>query len=65
MCNTTKKYYSVLATYTSTLLTPLNTILPIVPVELHKTKQLPPDGKEYLSFQINGRSSHAAQCVKS
>ena len=46
-------------------MTPLNTTLPIVPVELHTTKQLPPPGKEYLYFQINGRSSHAAQCVKS
>ena len=46
-------------------MTPLNTTLPIAPVELHNTKQLPPDGKECLCFQINGRSSHSAQCVKS
>ena len=32
---------------------------------LHTTKQLPPDGKEYLCFHINGIFSHAAQCVKS
>ena len=65
MCNTTKNNYSVQATSTITGLTPLNNALPIAPVELHKTKQLPPDGKEYLCFHINGRSSHAAQCVKS
>ena len=45
-------------------MTPLNTTLPIAPVELHKTKKLPPPGKEYLCFHINRRSSHAAQCVK-
>ena len=28
-------------------------------------QKIPPAGKEYLCFQINGRSSHAAQCVKS
>ena len=48
MCNTTKTNYSVQATYTTTHLTPLNTKLHISPVELHKTKQLPPDGKEYV-----------------
>ena len=60
-----KQNYSVQATSTTTRFTPLNTTLPIAPVELHKTKQLPPAGKEYLRFQINGRSYHAAQCVKS
>ena len=44
---------------------PLNTTLHIAPVELHKTKQLPPSGKEYLCFQINSKSPHAEQCVKS
>ena len=39
-------------------MTQFNNILPIVPVELHKTKKIPPAGKEY-------RSSHATQCVKS
>ena len=65
MCNTTKKDYSVRATSIPTHLKPLNTTLPIAPVELHTIKQLPPDGKEYLCFQIHGRSSHASQCVKS
>ena len=60
-----KQSYSVQATSTTTNLTPLNATLPIVLVELHTTKKLPPDGKEYLCFQINGKSSHAAQCVKS
>ena len=44
---------------------PLNTTLPIAPVELHKPKQLLSAGKEYLCFQINGKSSHAAQWLKS
>ena len=44
---------------------PLNATLPIALVELHTTNKLRPDGKEYLCFQIHGRSSHAAQCVKS
>ena len=65
-CVTPRKInYSVQATSTTTRLTPLNTTLTIAPVELHKTKQLPSAGKEYLFFQINRRSSHAAQCVKS
>ena len=46
-------------------MTPLSTTLTITPVELHKTKQLPPAGKEYLCFQINNKSLHASQCVKS
>ena len=64
MCFTTKKY-SVHSTSTTTRLTTLNTTLPIAPIELHKTKQLSPAGKEYMCFQINRRSSHASQCVKS
>ena len=27
-------------------------------------QKLPPPGKEYLSFQIEGGSTHAEQCVK-
>ena len=46
-------------------MTQLNATLPIAPVELQTTNKLPPAGKEYLCFHINGRSSHAAQCVKS
>ena len=61
----TKQNYSVHSTSTITPLTPLDTALPIVPVELHKTKQLPPADKEYFCFNINRRSSYAAQCVKS
>ena len=53
------------ATSTTTHLTPLNVTLPISPVKLHTTKNLPSAGKEYLCFQINDRFSHAAQCVKS
>ena len=60
-----KQYYSVQTTYTITFLTPLNTTIPIATVELHKTKKLPPDGKKYLCLQINRKSSHDAQCVKS
>ena len=65
MCNTTKKDYSVRATSIPTHLKPLNTTLPITPVELHNTKKLTPAGKEYLCFKINSKSTHAAQCVKS
>ena len=54
-----KQNYSVQATYTPPRLTTLNTTLPIVPVELHKTTKLPPVGKEYLCFQINSKSPHA------
>ena len=43
----------------------MNAKLPIAPVELHTTKKIPPYGKEYLYFQIHGRYSYAAQCVKS
>ena len=60
-----KQSYSVQDTSTPPRLTPLNTTLHIAPVELHKTKQLPLAGKECLCFQINRRSHHAAQCVKS
>ena len=65
MCNTTKKNYSFQATSTTTRLTPWNSIIPISPVELHKTKKLPLTGKEYLCFQINSKSPYAAHCVKS
>ena len=63
MCNTTKTKLQFQDTSTTTTLKPLNNTLPIVPVELQTTKQLPPAGKAF--FQINGRSSHAAQCIKS
>ena len=46
-------------------MTPLITTLPLAPVELTKTTELPPVGKEYLCFQVNSKSPHAAQCVKS
>ena len=62
---TQKQKYSVQATATPPNLTPLNTTLPVALVELHKTKQSPPAGKEYLCFQINSKSPHADQCVKS
>ena len=65
MCNTTGKNYCVQATSATTHLVPLNATIPVLSVELHKTKQFPPAGKEYLCFQINEKSSHAAQCVKS
>ena len=45
-----KQNYSVQAIHTSPRLTPLNTTQPIAPVELHKTKEIPPAGKEYLCF---------------
>ena len=57
--------YSVRATSTTTRLTPLITTLPLAPVELTKTTELPPVGKEYLCFLVNSKSPHAVQCVKS
>ena len=63
-CVIPKKKYSYQATYTTPHLTPLKTTLTIEPVELHKTKQLSLDGKEYLCLQINSKSPHAAQCAK-
>ena len=64
-CVTPRKHnYSVQATSTPPCLTRLNTTLPIANIELHKTKQLPLAGKEYLCFQINIKSPHVAQCVK-
>ena len=57
-----KQNYVVQSTSTTTCLTPLNTTLTIATVELYKKI---PAGKEYLCFQINRRSSHAAQCFKS
>ena len=65
MCNTTEKNYSVWSTSTSPRLKPLNTTLPIAPVELHTKNKLPPVGEEYLCFQINSKSPHDSQCVKS
>ena len=46
-------------------LTPLITTLPLLPVELQKKTHLPPFGKEYLCLQVDNKSPHAAQCVKS
>ena len=43
---------------------PLNAALPIPSVKLHTITKSPPDGKEYLCFQINSKSSQAAKCVK-
>ena len=60
-----KQNYSVHATYKKTHLIPLKATLPIVYIDLHTTNELLPVGKEYLCFHINGKSSHAAQCVKS
>ena len=64
-CVTPRKNCSFQARSKTTRLTPLNATLPIEPVELHTTKKLPPADKEYFCLHINGKSSHAAQCVKS
>ena len=60
-----KKNISVQATSIPPCLTPLINTVTLTPVELPKTTQLPPVGKEYLCFQVNRNSPHAAQCVKS
>ena len=59
-----KQNISVQATYTPPRLTSFITTLPLLPVELPKTTHLPPLGKEYLCFQVDNKSPHAAQCVK-
>ena len=59
-----KQNISVQATSTPPRLTPLITTLPLLPAELPKTTHLPPLGKEYLCFQVDNKSPHAAQCVK-
>ena len=65
-CVTPKRHnISFQATSTPPRLTPLITTLPILPVQLPKTTQLPPLGKEYLCFQVDNKSPHADQCVKS
>ena len=60
-----KQNYSVQATYTTTYLTPLIPTLTLPPVELTTTTELARVGKKYLCFQVNRKSTHAAQCVKS
>ena len=60
-----KHNISVQATSTPPRLTPLSTTLPLLPVELPKTTHLPPLGKEYLCFQVENKSPHASQFVKS
>ena len=65
-CVTPRKHnFSVQAISTPPRLTPLNTTAPFSLVELHTTTKLPPAGKEYLCYQINSKSPHASQCVKS
>ena len=59
-----KQNISVQDTSTPPCLTPLITTLPLLPVELPKTTQLTLLGKEYLCFQVDNKSPHAAQCVK-
>ena len=60
-----KQNISVRSTSTPPRLTPLITTLPLLPVELPKTTHLPPLSKEYLCFQVDNKSPHADQCVKS
>ena len=39
--------------------------MPVRSFNLHTTLKLPPVGKYYICFQIYGKSSQAAKCVKS
>ena len=60
-CVTPKRHnISVQATYTPPRLTILTTTLPILPVELPKSTQLPPLGEEYFCFQVDNKSPHAS-----
>ena len=54
-----------MALFNTLYLTPLINTLPLVPVKLTKTTELPPVGKYYLCFQVNSKYPHAAQYVKS
>ena len=47
-----KENYSVHATYTTTLLNPLNATPPIVPVDLHTTKNYPLPVKNIYVFRL-------------
>ena len=60
-----KQNISVQATYAPHRLTPLITTLPLLPVKLPKTTHLPPLCKEYLCLQVDNKSPHSSQCVKS
>ena len=60
-----KQNISVQATSTPPCSTPLINTVPLAPVELPKTTQLPSVGKEYLCLRVNSKYHHAAQCVKS
>ena len=60
-----KQNYSVHTTSALPPLTPLITTLTLAPFELTKTTEPPQAGKEYLCFQVNSKSPHASQCVKS
>ena len=57
-----KQNYSVQATSTTNSLTELKTTLPILPLELHTTIQLPPVGKEYLCLHIENIFSCCPVC---
>ena len=46
-------------------MTPFINDVPLAPVELPKTTQLTRVGGEYSCFQVNRKSTHASQCVKS
>ena len=60
-----KQNYSVQSTSKPPHLTPINTTPPIATIELHTTKQLSSNSKEYLCFQINSKSTHADHCIRS
>ena len=59
------QHENIIIVFMPHLLKPLSNTLHIAHVELHTTTKLTPVDKEYFYFQINGKSLHAAQCVKS
>ena len=63
MCNTSKTEYQCSGHIYTPLFDTINT-LPIAPVELPKITELPWVGTEYLCFQVNIKSPHSVQCVK-
>ena len=65
-CETPRKQNIIVqATSTPPRLTPLITNLPLLPADIPKTTHLPPLGKEYFCFQVDNKSPHADQCIKS
>ena len=63
--NTGKKYYSITTNSTTKHYACCISAMPVRSCNLHTTVNLPLVSKEYMYFQIDGKSTQAAKCVKS